>query len=364
MYGMPTRVRNLYLGMRREGSGATEELSWLTMDRDLEMAIFEFAPGTLLVKDKQKHKAIGFTGNLLDPERRGKNIVIQPPVTNWFSDEGHVGWCSACGAAKHERDRPGLAIQCDDCETSIEPVFFRHYVSPTAFRTDFRPEDGDLDDVGQMSTRTVATVLREGQPRDVGSLRIHGGAGTTIMHLNDGAPDNLGDPTFFEIEFASDLDVARFPRGLELPDQAIDLGVDLTDRVRRWPRVADGIGQFGLFARKATDAVFIEALNLNPRLNIDLVAKTGERRNIAARAAAISATHLLVQKAALELDVAPDEFEPLEPRLRAGRPMLQIADTLINGSGLCRRLSKGQRWAASPSASGWSRDRPHPRHQQ
>jgi hypothetical protein len=36
--------------------------------------------------------------------------------------------------------------------------------------------------------------------------------------------------------------------------------------------------------------------------------------------------------------VAPDEFEALEPRLRAGRPMLQIADTLINGSGLCRRL--------------------------
>jgi hypothetical protein len=49
-------------------------------------------------------------------------------------------------------------------------------------------------------------------------------------------------------------------------------------------------------------------------------------------------THLLVQKAALELDVAPDEFEALEPRLRHGRPMLQIADTLVNGSGLCRRL--------------------------
>ena len=51
------------------------------MDRDLEMAIFEFAPGSLLVKDKEKHKAIGFTGSLLDPERRGKNILIQPPIT-------------------------------------------------------------------------------------------------------------------------------------------------------------------------------------------------------------------------------------------------------------------------------------------
>ena len=61
---------------------------------------------------------------------------------------------------------------------------------------------------------------------------------------------------------------------------------------------------------------------------------------VSARAAAISATHLLVQKAALELDVDPDEFEALEPRLRGGRPVLQIADALINGSGLCRRLGE------------------------
>ena len=110
------------------------------------------------------------------------------------------------------------------------------------------------------------------------------------------------------------------------------------DKAKRFQRTGDGIGKFGLFARKATDAVFVEAIRFNERLNIDLVAKRGERTHIAARAAAISATHLLVQKAALELDVAPDEFEGLEPRLRHDRPVLQIADTLINGSGLCRRL--------------------------
>ena len=40
------------------------------MDRDLEMAIFEFAPGTLL-----------------EPERRGRLIHVGEPITNWFSDE-------------------------------------------------------------------------------------------------------------------------------------------------------------------------------------------------------------------------------------------------------------------------------------
>ncbi len=40
------------------------------------------------------------------------------------------------------------------------------------------------------------------------------------------------------------------------------------------------------------------------------------------------------------MDVAPNEFEALEPRLRDGRPVLQIADSLINGSGLSRRLGQ------------------------
>ena len=136
----------------------------------------------------------------------------------------------------------------------------------------------------------------------------------------------------------TDQEVVPFRRGFQLPIQAIDQGVSIEHKTRRFLKTDDGVGKFGLFARKATDAVFVEALRFNQRLNIDLVAKAGERTHIAARAAAISATHLVVQKAALELDVAPDEFEALEPRLRHGRPLLQIADALINGSGLCRRL--------------------------
>ena len=58
------------------------------------------------------------------------------------------------------------------------------------------------------------------------------------------------------------------------------------------------------------------------------------------RAAAVSATQLLVQRAALELDIAPEEFEALEPRMRAGNPVLQITDFLVNGAGFCRRLAE------------------------
>jgi hypothetical protein len=81
-------------------------------------------------------------------------------------------------------------------------------------------------------------------------------------------------------------------------------------------------------------------MEFDPRLTLDRVAREGSFSHLSTRAAAISATQILVQKAALDLDVASDEFEALEPRLRNGKPMLQIADSLINGSGLCRRLGQ------------------------
>src|SRR5690606_22690736 len=40
-----------------------------------------------------------------------------------------------------------------------------------------------------------------------------------------------------------------------------------------------------------------------------------------------------------ELDIAPEEFEVLEPRLREGQPYLQIADALVNGAGFSKRLA-------------------------
>ena len=63
------------------------------------------------------------------------------------------------------------------------------------------------------------------------------------------------------------------------------------------------------------------------------------------RAGALSACFMIINEAATILDVDPNEFEVLMPRvipLRNGSsgPVLQIADTLVNGSGLCDALAK------------------------
>jgi Lhr-like helicase len=340
MYGMPTRIRQLYLGLARESDGPQPDFFWSEMDRDLDMAIFEFAPGSVLVKDKKKHRAIGFSGDLMEPQLRG-NVLDLGQLGDWFGDEAYVAWCATCGAAKHRVEQPRTHLECDDCAGEIQPGGFHRYLSPTAFRTDFKPETHDLDDIGQMAIRTIATVLHEGDPADAGSVRVHRGASTTVMNLNDGGANELGEPSFFQVDVVTDNRVPVPERPFAtLPSQAIATEYLATGFVGRWSDHVAVIGPFGLLSRKETDALYLEATDFDARLCIDLVAKRGIMFQISARAAAISATHLLVQKAAIELDVAPDEFEALEPRLRGARPVLQIADSLINGSGLCRRLGE------------------------
>lgn len=338
MYGMPTRVKQLYLGVRAESDENNADYSWSTMDRDVDTAVFEFAPGAVLTKDKQRHRVIGFSGTLSQPERRGKDIIIDS-LSRWRESEHQVALCPSCGSARYSMGRPKSARECEDCGFEIEPEEFKDYVTPAAFRTDFKAADTDLDTVGRMAVRTVATVLHVGEMVDVGTLRVRRGAGVTIMQLNDGADDDTGQPSRFTVRDAEDgrVFIPRAPSGALPNDQAIDIA-ELAASSSRWTEVPNTERTFGLIAKKETDALYLEMLEFDERLTLDRVARKGDDSHLPTRAAAISATQIIVQKAALDLDVSSDEFEALEPRLRKGKPMLQIADSLINGSGLVRRL--------------------------
>lgn len=339
MYGMPTRVRTLYLGLRPDSGDESEDCEWSTMSRDLDLAVFEYAPGAILVKDKLKHRVIGFAGSLAEPQRRGRMLSLRS-VSHWREAETFVGICQSCGSAKQEDARPTADVVCDDCHSSIVPDNFGAYVTPAAFRTDFRPTS-DSDDIGRMSSLTIATVLKEGTPVECGATVVRQGAGATIMRLNDGVLDCEGNGGGFIIEEAVDRKV---PAPMAGPPAAIEGAAHaiakefLTDK-ERWEIMPNSAKRFGIISRRQTDALYLELKDFDPRLTLDKVARRGENSDLPTRAAAISATQILVHKAALVLDVAAEEFEAIEPRLRSGRPMLQVADSLVNGSGLCRRLS-------------------------
>ncbi|EHR1568133.1 DEAD/DEAH box helicase [Salmonella enterica] len=349
MYGMPTRVRNLYLGLRKtKGPNGQTEYEWSTMDRDLDLAVFEYAPGSVLIKDKKKHQVIGFTGNYREPQVRDNRVSDLSTVCSWEESSHYVAICQSCGSAKLEQNQPAKNINCEDCDTPISPDEFELYVTPAAFRTDFEPKD-DMDSFTRMSLKTTATVLHKGVPEDCGPFKVRRG-GVTILRLNDGPINGEKEGERFTADLATDQRVPIPSTAYYSPikgNQAIDSNWAGLRNNFRW-RCTGEKQNFGLVSSKETESLHLELMHFDARLNLNMIARYGEYMNLPTRAAAISATQILTHKAALYLDVSPDEFETLEPRLHHEKPILQIADALINGSGLCRRLAEPEVADGSP----------------
>jgi hypothetical protein len=113
---------------------------------------------------------------------------------------------------------------------------------------------------------------------------------------------------------------------------------------------------FYLGAPKITDSLILLPQSINSRLQIVRTSQSDERLlTTPFRSGALSALFILVYHASRELlDVDPDEFEILEPRVQLNEygvllPVLQIADDLVNGSGLTDRLSHMDKATSRPT---------------
>lgn len=345
MFGMPTRVRQLYLGLKPTGR---DDVEWDNVDREIDVAIFEFAPGQLLVRDKKLHKAVGFTDQLGFVQRHNRQggKVTPEPKPAWWTEMETIADCPHCNALKlaglSNSDRD---LTCDDCGKDIPGSHLQTYYSPAAFRTDFRPQLSDGTETrGEMVRRETGSIIEPMVTEQVigTNVDISSGSEALVIRRNRGPIDHSGNPQPYQIAsrtqgrlYAANRQGARVER---LPNQAILESV--AQNSERWFLEPDGppVRSVRLFSRKKTDAITLAMRSIAPGLSLDrLGPRTIESTNL--RAAAVSATHMLVQRAALALDVDPEEFEPLEPRPRGGMPVLQIADMLVNGAGFCRRLA-------------------------
>lgn len=342
MYGMPTRVRNLYLGLRADGRN---RVAWDAVDRDLDVAIFEFSPGQMLTRDKQKHKAIGFTGGLMRPTIVGGFSVPITPANVWWDSSHHVSACPMCRGRTLHDERPLETFECVDCGADVTPDDAREYHVPSGFRTSFRAEETNDDRDVVPVRRVVAAEIRDVQVEAVPgtNLSLHAGSGASILRMNDGLQaEGDAEPEGYAVRMAHQKAV-NMPRGMWVKNRPRLENQFVTEEASSsrfdWEPV-DGTEAEGirLLSRKPTEALYLGLRTIPSGLRLGALGRTPYQAPI--RAAAVSATQLLLQRASLELDIDPDEFEALEPRLRNGLPMLQIADNLVNGAGFCRRLAE------------------------
>lgn len=335
MYGMPTRVRPLYLGARNVG---TPQARFSTVDREQDVAVFEFAPGRSLVKDKRRYESVGFSGTLQAPR---STRTKASELDGWLDEQRWIGKCRVCGAIASFSVPPVTASPCVACNSVMDPADYRLHVSPSAFTTAFDPKPVDESE-DLLAFRRVVTIEANNieVARCVGmNAEIGCSDKAKVLRLNEGLSEGTDDPKPFTVVNVGHYKVPVGNRlWWRLPGQAI-LDTEYTKGLplNRFEGVGDSQTVM-LMSRKTTDALFLTPASLPHGINLGGVGRHFADTGV--RAALLSATQLIVQRAALSMDIDPEEFDPLEPRLRESRPVLQIADYLANGAGFCRRLAE------------------------
>jgi hypothetical protein len=353
MYGMPTRVRDLYTSHRVDPAEKYLR-EWVTVDRDLDIGIHEHAPGAIVVKDKQQHRCVGFTGPL-NEFRFGsqKHPVELSPMEPALSEPFWMVSCVHCGAWHRVDENPAseeyAGTDCTACGASLEPERSRSCRVPRGFRTDFWPRRIETVEAGGPRYRSICAEgsqvnLQPDKPEDT-NLRTALLPQSRTYRLNRGPKSEddslgrgfdvvsgtwkLGIHTTLTGQF-----IALTPAGSSMAGRDGQFELDgLTEKT-------DFTG-FWLAAPKTTDSLFLAPATVRPGLRL---AQVGPNGITSVRAAALSATYMLVNRAALDLDIDPEEFDVIEPRPYAPSgspvPLLQITDHLLNGSGFCDRLSR------------------------
>lgn len=349
LYGMPTRTRTLYTG-----PSFGSESGWGEIDRDMETAIYEFAPEAALIKDKLKHRANGFTGRLEKPV--GRDGAHISPISETFSREAWFCECNSCKSWHMLDDIPGDDQDCKRCTALLPQEMWFLGREPGGFRTDFRPTDED-EGSRNRSFQYAVPITFEDQflpiPDTNSSfvssrghvVALNRGAYNTEDHIWEGfSTVEMSLKTWYGKKNTYMLDrqsVSTKDEQKYSKDGGLVIGPDSVD-------------SFVLIADKVTDLLLLQPTLLNPDLEISNILSStaldggvpdlAEVKRTAVRAAAISASFIFANKATLSMDLDLEEMMILEPRLGRSNlgevvPVLQFADKLVNGSGLCTSLA-------------------------
>lgn len=349
MFGMPTRVRNLYLSLQMKDYRAEADV----IDRDLDLAIYEFAPGAKVVRDKYEHLCVGFTPDFGLPEfiQRDREVSVRPFQSAPFGERFRLIQCGTCSAWMRLGSLEITEVRCEACDSILSDTSSRECVVPNAFRTDFKPRPKKEEGATGSRHRSIQAEGRKldfevwglEQEDFTSSLKLAFDEQTRTYRLNRG-PEHENKGRGFSLKGGEQ--VVQLGSGfVHLPLQAINREQELLDFQVR------GDEEFvWLAAPKTTDSLYLAPADLFDGLSLYKLPSISEEpdplrisRWQGVRAAALSATFLIVNRASLELDIDPAEFDVLEPRrygLNLRLPLLQITDQLVNGAGFCRNLSE------------------------
>ena len=355
MYGMPTRTRNLYTKPTVSGKS---DIKFSEIGRDLDVAIQEFAPGRFLVQDKRKYFTAGYVGSSLQQGWSSQKASFNSSPES-IGELQKLIECPVCSAWSKVNSGDGLTGACEACGAEKSGSVIHNTFVPRGFITTL--VQGLQDNIGaeELLTKASKTSIAEAklidpQYFDNSNLGVGLSQSSRVFRLNRGQYLNDEWTGFNATKGSLSAPYVQngrtnnlFINNLWIDDEArkIDqISPTLNDRFRPSNEQEKG---FYLSAPKVTDSIVLEPNSISPSLSFMRMEESDKLHlSSAFRAGSISACFLIINYASrMILDVDPDEFEILEPRVQKRKdgkriPVLQISDELVNGSGLSNRLGQ------------------------
>jgi len=146
MFGFPTRVRALY-SRWPDGFGGAEALEKVTIaSRELSMAISNFSPGSIVVRDGWEHRVVGFAAYQVKGTKVENIDPLGPPID--------MARCLQCETVMFKP----ASEECPVCSLPVE--HFKSY-EPRGFRTAFLAQNSlkEFNDQQDSSSRTNLPIL-------------------------------------------------------------------------------------------------------------------------------------------------------------------------------------------------------------
>lgn len=335
MFGFPTRVRLLFTSIPTRGFPWPPEGG--TVDRELDIAISQFAPGSETVKDKRVFKAVG----VVDLVPAGNTVRVRPGLTPpLFGDNGaavgnaRLGICHACQAVASLDPQPlppvgGAPLMPQECPVchAVQMVGLdarepRHFFCFSG--TDF---DGTFEWVPRATRPMVSVDTADSLHLPDTNVRVCAAA-TEIVSVNDNGGEGGFD--FHPVALRSAAGRGAYAVRGEASEGAPAGGY----------RIA-------LLSRRHTDVLLADFDQWPAGVFAD-------PRTVPGRAAWYSFAFLLRTAAAALLDVDVQELQAGIRTLQvAGIPRGQafLSDSLENGAGYCRWLAVPENFQQMLSAA-------------
>ncbi len=174
MFGFPTQVRHLYTRL------PTASHPWPppgAVDRDLRLAVSEFAPGNQIVVDKFVFRSVGCVA--FRPRAGGRPDVVAEPL-------GRIDPIGLCDRCRNVDEEPRSS--CSNCGGSGEEYRVVQMASPLGMRAEWgvSPEayEGTTEHLSRASVPRLAIKVNGMQHHSCNGLAVTGGS-TRLYTVND-----------------------------------------------------------------------------------------------------------------------------------------------------------------------------------